>query len=68
MSINSQLRQTRYYSIYYCIIPSIVYLHYKPILDAWVRYSRWIWIWIVSRQGSVLEHHTDEELRAYGAP
>ena len=28
----------------------------------------WMWIWIVSRQGSVLEHHTDEELRAYGAP
>ena len=21
-----------------------------------------IWIWIVSQQGSVLEHHTDEEL------
>ena len=23
---------------------------------------------LVSRQGSVLEHHTDEELCAYGAP
>jgi len=32
------------------------------------RYTVWIWIWIVSRQGSILEHHTDEELRTYGAP
>jgi len=23
-------------------------------------HDAWIWIWIVSRQGSVLEHHTDD--------
>ena len=43
------------------------YLRFLVLDDSLVAFI-WIWIWIVSRQGPVLEHHTDEELCVYGAP